>query len=114
MKVDIHPTNYSATVTCACGNTFATISTKEAISTEICSACHPFFTGKQKVVDSARRVEKFEAKAVKQQEKSSTSHRSKRDKQEARKAKKNEKHSTEAKKSAKEALKAAKSALSDL
>ncbi|MFH0818603.1 MAG: 50S ribosomal protein L31 [Patescibacteria group bacterium] len=66
MKKDIHPTYYpNATVTCACGNTFATGSTVEKIETEICSACHPFFTGKQKFVDSARRVEKFEAKQKK-------------------------------------------------
>ena len=66
MKKDIHPKYYkNAKVICACGNTFATGSTQETINTEICSACHPFFTGKQKFIDTARRVEKFEAKQKK-------------------------------------------------
>lgn len=65
MKKDIHPTYYpKAKVTCACGNTFFTGSTVEEIKTELCSACHPFYTGKQKLVDSARRVEKFQAKTA--------------------------------------------------
>ncbi len=60
MKTDIHPTYHSkVTVTCACGNTFVTGSTQEAISVEVCSACHPFYTGKQKLVDVAGRVDKF-------------------------------------------------------
>lgn len=113
MKTDIHPTNYTATVTCACGQTFDTISTKEAIQTEICSNCHPFFTGKQKIVDSARRVEKFQEKIEKQKEKATSSHVSKKAKQAARKAKKAGKI-TGAKKDAKAALKAAKSALADM
>jgi len=63
MKKDIHPTyNTKAKVICACGNTFETGSTQDELKTELCSACHPFFTGKQRLVDSARRVEKFEAK----------------------------------------------------
>jgi len=63
MKKDIHPKYYKdAKVTCACGNTFATGSTLAEIKTELCSACHPFYTGKQKLVDSARRVEKFQAR----------------------------------------------------
>ncbi|RJP25935.1 MAG: 50S ribosomal protein L31 [Candidatus Omnitrophota bacterium] len=62
MKKDIHPNYYLATVTCACGNTFQTGSTTEAIKVEICSACHPFFTGKQKFVDTAGRVERFKRK----------------------------------------------------
>ena len=66
MKKDIHPKyNDKVKVKCACGNTFETGSTKDDIYVEICSACHPFFTGKQKLVDTARRVEKFEAKAKK-------------------------------------------------
>jgi large subunit ribosomal protein L31 len=66
MKKDIHPKYYkTAKVVCACGNTFSTGSTQETINTEICSACHPFFTGKQKFIDTARRVEKFEAKRKK-------------------------------------------------
>ncbi len=60
MKKDIHPKYFEkAKVECACGNTFETGSTKEHIQVEICSACHPFFTGKQKLVDSAGRVEKY-------------------------------------------------------
>jgi large subunit ribosomal protein L31 len=62
MKKDIHPEYIEANVTCACGNTFTTRSTKKEIRVEICSACHPFFTGKQKFVDSAGRVEKFKKK----------------------------------------------------
>ena len=60
MKTDIHPTYFpEAKVTCACGNSFQTYSTVGDLKVEICSACHPFFTGKQKLVDSAGRVEKF-------------------------------------------------------
>jgi large subunit ribosomal protein L31 len=62
MKKDIHPEYQEAIVTCACGNTFKTRSTKKEIRVEICSQCHPFFTGKQKFVDSAGRVEKFRKK----------------------------------------------------
>ncbi len=63
MKKDIHPKYYpEAVVTCACGNTFTTGSTTAEIKTELCSKCHPFYTGKQKLVDTARRVEKFNAK----------------------------------------------------
>ena len=63
MEKDIHPKYYSdAKVTCVCGNSFTTGSTLPEIKVEICSACHPFYTGKQKLVDSARRVEKFQAK----------------------------------------------------
>lgn len=60
MKTDIHPTyNDAITVTCACGNSFETGSTESAITVEVCSACHPFYTGKQKLVDVAGRVDKF-------------------------------------------------------
>ncbi|HKK82994.1 MAG TPA: 50S ribosomal protein L31 [Atribacterota bacterium] len=59
MKKEIHPKYDKATVICACGNTFETRSTKKEIHVEVCSACHPFFTGKQKIFDSAGRVEKF-------------------------------------------------------
>ncbi|MFH1171654.1 MAG: 50S ribosomal protein L31 [bacterium] len=61
MKKEIHPTYYTdAKVTCACGNTFTTGSTVKEIHTEICSQCHPFYTGKQKLVDTARRVDRFQ------------------------------------------------------
>jgi len=60
MKSDIHPSYYTdAKVACACGNTFTTGSTVKEIHTEICSNCHPFYTGKQKLVDTARRVDRF-------------------------------------------------------
>lgn len=59
MKADIHPTYQRAVVQCACGNTFETRSTLSAIHVEICAKCHPFFTGKQKLVDTAGRVERF-------------------------------------------------------
>jgi large subunit ribosomal protein L31 len=63
MKKDLHPKYYAdAKVVCACGNTFTTGSTKPEIRVDLCSACHPFYTGKQKLVDTARRVEKFQAK----------------------------------------------------
>jgi large subunit ribosomal protein L31 len=59
VKKDIHPKYYEATVRCACGNTFKAGSTLKDIHVEICSSCHPFFTGKQKLVDTAGRVERF-------------------------------------------------------
>ena len=62
MKADIHPKYEETTVTCGCGNKFTTRSTKKNISVEICSACHPFFTGKMKYVDTTGRVEKFQKK----------------------------------------------------
>ncbi len=62
MKKDIHPEYHNAIVHCACGNEFETGSTLKEIRVEICSNCHPFFTGKQKLVDSAGRVERFRSK----------------------------------------------------
>jgi large subunit ribosomal protein L31 len=62
MKKDIHPEYHIAKVTCACGNTFEVGSTSKAIRVEICSACHPFYTGKQKLIDTAGRVERFKKK----------------------------------------------------
>lgn len=59
MKKDIHPEYKLATITCACGNTFQTRSTKGSFHVEICSQCHPFYTGRQKFVDTAGRVERF-------------------------------------------------------
>jgi large subunit ribosomal protein L31 len=59
MKKKIHPKYVPCTITCACGNKIETRSTVEKISVDLCSQCHPFFTGKQKIVDSAGRVEKF-------------------------------------------------------
>jgi large subunit ribosomal protein L31 len=62
MKSDIHPKYEQATIKCACGNTIEVGSTKKDISVEICSQCHPFFTGKQKLVDTAGRIERFRKK----------------------------------------------------
>ncbi len=62
MKEKIHPKYFDTTVTCSCGETFATRSTKKEIRLEICSACHPFFTGKQKLIDTAGRVDRFNKK----------------------------------------------------
>ncbi|MCK4328416.1 50S ribosomal protein L31 [candidate division WOR-3 bacterium] len=62
MKEKIHPKYYETTITCACGNTVKTKSTSKELHVEICSKCHPFFTGKQKLVDTAGRVERFERK----------------------------------------------------
>jgi large subunit ribosomal protein L31 len=62
MKEGIHPKYEETTVTCGCGNKFVTRSTKKNIAVEICSACHPFFTGKMKFVDTTGRVEKFQKK----------------------------------------------------
>ena len=60
MKPGIHPEYHEVEVRCACGNTFVTHSTKPELRLEICSVCHPFYTGKQKLVDTAGMVEKFE------------------------------------------------------
>ena len=62
MKTDIHPEYVEATVTCTCGNTFTTRSTKGDMHVEICSNCHPFYTGKQKLMDTGGRVERFQRK----------------------------------------------------
>jgi large subunit ribosomal protein L31 len=63
MKADIHPNYADITVTCSCGHAFETRSTLgKALHVEVCSACHPFYTGKQKIVDTAGRVEKFRQK----------------------------------------------------
>jgi len=62
MKKDIHPEYHEATVKCACGNTFKVGSTKEELKVEICSECHPFYTGQQKTVERGGRVERFKKK----------------------------------------------------
>lgn len=59
MKKGLHPELHLVTAVCACGNTFQTRSTKKELRLEICSACHPFFTGRQKFIDTAGRVERF-------------------------------------------------------
>jgi large subunit ribosomal protein L31 len=69
MKRDIHPKYYpKARVICACGNTFTVGSTKEFMEIEICSKCHPFYTGKEKIVDKMGRVERFRKRLAKREE----------------------------------------------
>ena len=69
MKQGIHPDYHNINVHCACGNTFQTRSTIAEIHTDVCSNCHPFFTGKQRLVDTAGRVERFRQKFAKKAEK---------------------------------------------
>ncbi|HEY9409148.1 MAG TPA: 50S ribosomal protein L31 [Jiangellaceae bacterium] len=70
MKRDIHPTYVETTVTCTCGNTFTTRSTAEngSIHADVCSNCHPFYTGKQKILDTGGRVARFESRYGKKKE----------------------------------------------
>ncbi|MFC2031238.1 50S ribosomal protein L31 [Chloroflexota bacterium] len=69
MKDNIHPKYYSeATVTCACGNSWTTGATQEVVRTDVCSACHPFYTGEQRIVDTAGQVERFMRRLEKQVE----------------------------------------------
>ncbi len=65
MKGEIHPEYVNARIICVCGNTIETRSTQEEVRVEICSSCHPFFTGKQKLVDTAGRVERFRLRYAK-------------------------------------------------
>ena len=65
MKTGIHPEYIECRVSCTCGNVFQTRSTKKAIHVDVCSACHPFFTGQQRLVDTAGRVERFKRKYAK-------------------------------------------------
>jgi len=67
MKDKIHPQLFDVNVHCACGNEFTTRSTKKELRVEVCAACHPFFTGKQKLMDTAGRVEKFNRKYAKKE-----------------------------------------------
>jgi large subunit ribosomal protein L31 len=62
MQADIHPQYYVTQVSCGCGNSFTTRSTRKELKVDICSACHPFYTGKLKFVDTAGRIEKFKTK----------------------------------------------------
>ena len=65
MQENIHPSYYETQVTCGCGNSFVTRSTRKELKVDICSACHPFYTGKLKFVDTAGRIEKFKNKFAK-------------------------------------------------
>ena len=90
MKKDLHPQYHTTSVTkCACGAEFQAGSTQEKLSVELCSKCHPFFTGKQKLVDTARRVDKFKQKLEKQAS-VAKARKGKKAKQAARTAKKTE------------------------
>ncbi len=73
MKLKIHPQFVEAQVTCACGNSFTSYSTKKILKVEICSKCHPLFTGQQKIVDAEGRVEKFTAKYRRKKEETGAS-----------------------------------------
>lgn len=68
MKPEIHPQYQQVNVHCACGETFTTGSTRKELRVEICSKCHPFFTGKQKLVDSAGRIDRFQQRYAKKQQ----------------------------------------------
>jgi large subunit ribosomal protein L31 len=97
MKKDIHPkVNTNVTVTCACGNSFSTHSTVDAIQVDICSNCHPFYTGKQKFIDTEGRIDKFKKKM--EQAKQTTGKKT---------GKKNKKNATSEHKSLKDMLKEA-------
>jgi large subunit ribosomal protein L31 len=74
MKKDIHPNYKTTTIKCACGNILEVGSTRQDISVEICSSCHPFFTGKQKLVDTAGRIERFRKKYAKFQKQQAQNH----------------------------------------
>ena len=88
MKKDTHPDYFeNAKVVCACGHTFSVGSTMKEIRVEVCSACHPFYTGKQKMVDTARRIEKFQERTAKKSSVSAV-RKGKTAKKVARKAKK--------------------------
>jgi large subunit ribosomal protein L31 len=94
MKKDIHPEYHNDTaVTCACGNKFTTGSTMKAIRVELCDKCHPFYTGKQKFVDTARRVEKFQERSDKKTN-AAAARKGKKVKKVAASAKKAEKKAT--------------------
>lgn len=91
MKKEIHPQYHeNVKVTCVCGNSFTTGSTKEELKVEICANCHPFYTGKQKLVDSTQRVEKFQAK-MKAQEEVAKTKKGKKAKKQAQAEKRQEK-----------------------
>jgi len=83
MKKEIHPKVYTDTkVTCACGNTFTTTSTLPEIKVEICSACHPFYTGQRKFVDTEKRIDKFNKKVQKMKEKQAIRQKIEKDRKE--------------------------------
>ena len=89
MKAEIHPTYFpDAKLVCACGNTVAAGSTVQEIHIEICSKCHPFYTGKQKLIDTARRVEKFQERTAAKSDKTVVGKKAKAEKRATQKAEK--------------------------
>ncbi len=105
MKKKIHPEYHKeAKITCACGNTIATGSTKSELNVEICSACHPFYTGKEKLIDTAGQVDRFKQRMQKTQEIQKQKEAKKKKKSQAKTAKKTQKKEP-ASKPAKEASK---------
>jgi large subunit ribosomal protein L31 len=82
MKKEIHPEYFDTTITCACGNVIQTRATVKNIKVEVCSACHSFFTGQQKLLDAAGRIEKFQKKYAKRAELPSTGRKKKAEKTE--------------------------------
>jgi len=95
MKKDIHPKYGKCIVKCACGNTFETRSTKSEIFVEICSVCHPFYTGKKKIVDSTGRVDRYKQILKKKEElKTITKKRKEKIKKRAAKSEKDKKNKT--------------------
>ena len=96
MKAKIHPKYIESKITCSCGETFTTHSTQPEIKVEICSKCHPFYTGKQKFIDSGGRVEKFQKKYAKRiQELKEVEEKAKREKAKREKAENEEKEQAE-------------------
>ena len=106
MKKDIHPDYVDCTVTCTCGNTFQTRSTKPEIRVDICSACHPFFTGTQKLIDSGGRVQRFADKFGAARETVAAREAAKKAEREAKAAAKAQRAAEYAKKAEEEAAKA--------
>lgn len=97
MKKTIHPTyTANAKITCACGVVYEVGSTSPEIAVELCAACHPFFTGTQKIIDTARRVEKFEARAAQKTDETSGKKAKARKRRDQKVAKREEKEKTEA------------------
>ena len=110
MKKDIHPEYVDCTVTCTCGNTFQTRSTKSEIRVDICNACHPFFTGTQKLIDSGGRVQRFANKFGSATEAVAAREAEKKAEREAKAAAKAARAAEYAKKAEAEAAKAAEAA----
>jgi large subunit ribosomal protein L31 len=105
MKKDIHPELKETTIECACGKTFQVLSTKEGLEVEICSNCHPFYTGKEKIVDKMGRVEKFKKKmemAKKKEEEKKDRDAKKKKKKEKKEKKEDKKTDKDNKKEKKE------------